>query len=309
MPDSTPEPAASRPQEIPLTLTFGDETSPAAFRAFNTHYALVKDANIMRGVAVWTKTDYRAFMLRLQLHGLTAAYVEQEAQLDAEWGKDDTRILERLSSRFITADAIEIRILHFEEATQLSGEGLSIFMTRLQQLAGQAFAKEPGDIVRKRVIWRFLDGIRDKEVRLHIIKEKWMEDDEEANAYATVLKMTESALSTKNATFATGQMRGTPGGGNMAQVVAEQADNHETVVSTHEPPRAVAVARRTVPPAPNSRTPPTQGYRGSTIGQGASSAVECYYCSRAHRGGWRSCYKRLRENPAWRPGSSRQDFH
>lgn len=151
-------------------------------------------------------------------------------------------------------------------------------------------------------------GIRDKEVRLHTIKEKWMEDDEKAKIYVAVLKMAESALSTKYATFATGQMRGTPGVGNTAQVVAEQADYQAKVVSTGEPPRAVAVARRTVPPAPNSRTRPIQGYRGSTIRQGTNSTMDCYYCSRAHRGSWLSCYKRLRENPTWRPGSIRQDF-
>ena len=72
MPDTTPVPATSRPQEVPLTLTFGDDTSPAAFRAFNTHYTLVKDANLKRGVTVWDTPDYRAAMVRLQLRGSTA---------------------------------------------------------------------------------------------------------------------------------------------------------------------------------------------------------------------------------------------
>ena len=262
----------------------------------------------MRGVAVWNEPGYRVVMLRLQLCGPTAAYVEQQAQLDAEWGKDDTKILDSLSSRFITADAIEIRILHFEEAVQLPGEGLSDFLTRLQQLAGQAFAKEPVDIVRKRVIWRFLDGIRDKEGRLHIIKEKWMEDDETAKVYATMLNMAESALSTKTATFATGQARVAPGGVHTAQVLAGPASDHETLTTTHEPQRSVAAARRAVPPVSASGVFTPQSYRGSTAGQNASATVECYYCSRKHRGGWRSCYKRSRENPAWRPGSFRQDF-
>lgn len=305
MPATPPDPAPSRPQEVPLTLTFGDDTSPATYRAFNTHYNLVRDANIFRGVAVWQQPSYRAVMLRLQLRGPTATYVEQQAQLDAEWGKDDSKILDCLSARFITADAIEIRILHFEEAVQLPGEGLSDFMTRLQQLAGQAFAKEPTDIVRKRVIWRFLDGIRDKEVRLHIIKEKWMKDDETAKAYATVLKMAESALSTKNATFATGQMRVATGGGHTAQVVEGQANDDATVATIHEPPRTIAAARRAVPPTTTAGMSRPRSQGGSTAGQ---STMECYYCSRAHRGGWRSCYKRLRENPAWKPGSPRQDF-
>lgn len=77
----------------------------------------------MRGVSVRNKPDYRAVMLRLQLRGTMAAYVEHLVQLDPDLGNDDTVILDRLSSRYITADAIEIRILRFEETTQLHGEG------------------------------------------------------------------------------------------------------------------------------------------------------------------------------------------
>lgn len=115
--------AGSRAQEVPLILTFGDDTSSTAFRTSHTHYTLLNDFNIMQAVQVWTKPKYRALVLRIQLHGLTAAYVDQQAQLDVEWGKDDAKILDCLSSRFITAEAIEVRILHFEESTQLPRGG------------------------------------------------------------------------------------------------------------------------------------------------------------------------------------------
>lgn len=299
MPNQPP----TRPQEVPLSLTFGDDTSPAAFRSFHTHYNLVKEANIMRGVTVWTKPDYRAVVLRLQLRGSTAAYVEQQVQLDAEWGRNDTNILDCLSSRFITAEAIEIRILHFEEAAQSPGEGLSDFMTRLQQLAAQAFAKEPSDIVRKRVIWRFLDGIRDKEVRLHIIQEKWMENDESAKSYSAVLKIAEAALSAKNATSATGQAKSATVNVEVAQATVERNDEAPVMINRGAPGQVAAVRQST----PSTPTPAVSS-RGKYTQQGPNRVVECYYCSKTHAGGWRACYRRLRENPSWRPRTTRQDF-
>ena len=259
MEESSPaQPQGGRPQQVPLTLTFGDDTSPASFRAFHAHYyTLVKEANVMRGVSVWSKPDYCAVMLRLELRGATASYVEQQVQLYADLGKNDTTILDRLSSRFITADAIEIRILRFEEAAQLPGEGLSDFMTRLQQLAGQAFAKEPADVVRKRVVWRFLDGIRDKEIRSQIIKEKWMENDETAKSFAAVMKIAESAQFNKSATSATGQQRVHQGISSTALVTAGHAHNSLVVQEFPESPGQAAAIRRSTAPSINPSSLPS----------------------------------------------------
>lgn len=92
-------------------------------------------------------------------------------------------------------------------------------------------------------MWRYLDEIRDKEMKLHIIKEKWNVDDETAKAHATVLKMVEPAVSTKHTAFATGQMKVTPGEDHTAKVVDGQANAYATVVATYEPPRTVAATR------------------------------------------------------------------
>lgn len=105
-------------------------------------------------------------------------------------------------------------------------------MTRLQQLAVQAFAKEPTDIVRKRVVWRFLDGIRDKEVRLHIVKERRVENDETAKSFAAVLRLAESSHSTKSATSATGQLKLPAVSGETAQVTAGRYDDRLPVAET-----------------------------------------------------------------------------
>ena len=107
----------------------------------------------MRGVKTWENKEYRALMLRLQLTGTTSTFVEQQAILDPEWGKDDEVILGHLMQRYMTSDAIEVRILRFEEAIQTQDESLSDFMTHLQQLANQSYAKEPSHIKRKRVAW------------------------------------------------------------------------------------------------------------------------------------------------------------
>ncbi|XP_064100674.1 uncharacterized protein LOC135211286 [Macrobrachium nipponense] len=168
------------------------------------HFSLVKQANLLRGVPSWRDAGYRALMLRLQFRRPTANYVEQQTLQDPEWGKDDVAIMDRLAQCILMADAIEVRILRFEESIQLQGESLSDYMTRLQLLAGQAFAKEPADIVRKRVVWRFLSGLHDADVRSLLIREKWMESAETAKSYDEVGKIALAALSTKRATKATG---------------------------------------------------------------------------------------------------------
>ncbi|XP_064086140.1 uncharacterized protein LOC135201192 [Macrobrachium nipponense] len=202
--ESTPTEHNAVAKEIMLSVSFGDDVSPMSWQSFSSHFSLVKQANLLRGVPSWRDAGYRALMLRLQFRGPTANYVEQQALQDPEWGKDDVAIMDRLAQRILTADAIEVRILRFEESIQLQGESLSDYMTRLQLLAGQAFAKEPADIVRKRVVWRFLSGLHDADVRSQLIREKWMESEETAKSYDEVVKIALAALSTKRATKATG---------------------------------------------------------------------------------------------------------
>ena len=258
----------------------------------------------MRGIESWKNKEYRALMCRLQMRGTAASYVEQQAVLNPSWASDDEAIMKQLSQMYYTSDAIEVRIFRFEEATQMQEESLSEYMTRLQQLASQSFASEPSDIVRKRVVWRFLAGLRDREVRSQLIKEKWMENDEKAKPYDEVMTIALAALSCKRATQVTGTNR------NQGAVAAQvkTVENHFDDVSEEERPST---------PRQKNVQSVTQKESTQLMNRGKGYQIKknqrklkCYYCNKIHSGGWFVCSKRLKEDPNWKPNSDegQQDF-
>ena len=77
------------------------------------------------------------------LTGAPTEYIREEAAQDSKWGQNDEQILEHLKKRYVTTEAIEVRIIRFEEAKQGEEESLAdFFLTRLQRLSGDAFASE-----------------------------------------------------------------------------------------------------------------------------------------------------------------------
>ena len=189
---------------VALSKTFGDGTSPSTWRSFKDHYSLVKEANIARGVALWLDPAYRSVELRLCLVGAPAEFLREEAAQGSPWVKNDADILDRLERRYVTTEAIEVRILRFEEAHQGEDESLADFLTRLQRLAGDAFSSESCEIKRKRVVWRFLDGLLDRDIRERLIRERWMKDESNAKEYDEIIKIAETARASKQAASLTG---------------------------------------------------------------------------------------------------------
>ena len=295
--------APSKMQEIPLKITFGEDTAPTSWMAFKSHFELVKKANVMRGVQSWNNKEYRALMCRLQMRGTAASYVEQQAVLDPLWASDDEAIMDRLSQMYYTSDAIEVRIIRFEEATQMQDECLSDFMTRLQQLASQSFASEPSDIVRKRVIWRFLAGLRDREVRSQLIKEKWMESDEKAKSYDEVMKIALAALSCKRATQVTGMNRNNGAATAQVKVVEYNLDyvsEEEPSITQAQMKNVQSVTQKESLHIPNRGKGPQMNRN--------QRKFKCFYCNKYHPGGWLVCSKRLKEDPNWKPSSNGQQL-
>ena len=107
---------------VALNKVFGEDVSPSAWRTFKEHFLLVKEANIAREVAVWKEATYRSVELRLHLTGAPAEYIRQEAAQHSKWVQDDAKILKRLEERYVTTEAIEVRIIRFEEAKRGEGE-------------------------------------------------------------------------------------------------------------------------------------------------------------------------------------------
>ena len=199
-----PSEAGGAGRAVALSKTFGTEVTPAAWRDFKDHFLLVKAANVARGVAIWQDASYRSLELRLCLVGAPAEFIREEVAQSASLVTNDAEILTKLEARYVTVEAIEVRIIRFEEAFQGEDETLTDFLTRLQRLAGDAFASESADVKRKRVVWRFLDGLKDRDIREHIIRERWMKDESHAKEYDDILKIAETARTAKQAASATG---------------------------------------------------------------------------------------------------------
>ena len=105
-------------REQGITLTFGDiDTKPTTLERFISYYKVVNEINTERQVKVWKKPSYRALTLRMALRGPPAEFIEQEANMQQEWVKDDAGILGKLRDRYIKNKAVKLHIIAFELAS------------------------------------------------------------------------------------------------------------------------------------------------------------------------------------------------
>lgn len=269
-------------RERALTKTFGRNPTADTLMEFLDHYQLCVDINLQKRIPGWERSDYRAKELRCQLEGEAATYVRQEEAMQEDWVHDDEEIIRHLQDRWMNRDCIELDIIEFEEARQREDETLAQFMTRLKGLGQRAFSEFDPQGMQQRIIWRFLDGVRDRDVRSSIIRERWMKDRRTPKSYDEVLKIGETALMVKVAARATGAL-GT-------DHKASGTTNKNLVASMRQGP-----------------TRKMKGGSGSGSSRGGSQspktprALECFYCGEHHPGGWRFCEKRKKENPRWLP--------
>ena len=268
------EVAAGR--EKSLTKEFGVVTSASTLLEFLDHYKLCCEINQEKKVPGWDRADYRAKELRCQLQGEAGTFVRQEEAMHEQWVFDDNQIIEKLKERWLNRDCIELDIIDFEEARQGDAETLAQYMTRLKGLGQMAFSEFDPRGMQQRIIWRFLDGLRDKDIRASIIRERWMKDRKTPKSYDEVLKIAENARMVKVAASATGS-----GGPSPKAAIAGSANVGSFTRGGN--------TRRGMQRGIGARSnPPPRGF-------------DCFYCHQRHPGGWKSCDKRRRENPTWEP--------
>ena len=304
-------------KEKSLQLTFGEgECSPTALRLFLDHYNLAKNQNVKRGVAGWDDAEFRANELRYQLRGEPALWLSQENSMLSSWVADDEEIIRRLKERFMGTQSTELNIIAFEEVNQRQTESLSQYMTRCQGLGQQAFGElnEPRS-TQQRIVWKFLSGVRDPEVRNAVIREKWMKSTTEAKSYDEILKIAETAKMARIATTATGRGNTTSGAvgavsdsGYRGKVGQKRKGSDESYSSRNstgsEPSRSSIGSNRSSAGSTRSSTGSGRGSTGNESGN-----FKCYYCNeRSHYGGWKACPKKGREDPGWTPQKSGRDF-
>ena len=269
-------------KEQSLSLTFGDvDTLPSSLERFISHYGLVNEINTARGVKVWKKPSYRALILRMALRGPAADYIEQESRLLSQWVKDDMQIIEKLKARYIQNSAVELHIINFEKAEQGEGEPLSDYMVRLQRLVLNAFPDYPEWVNQNKVVWQFLNGARDKDVREALIREGWMLDSKTAKSYEVVLKTAEQVVNTRKAAKATGRIGQASGSTTSSSAVS--------AVSGAPPNKK----RR------SSGQGKTQVRPKQTPSWGSGTGNFFCVCCRTtdHYGGWKECPKFKAEHP------------
>ncbi len=297
-------------KEKSLSLTFGDDESPMALKLFVEHYNLAKSQNMRKNVEGWQEKEFRANELRFQLRGRVAAWVLQENAMHSEWVKDDVEIIKKLQERYLGTMSVELNIIAFEELRQREGETLAEYMTRCQEKGYHAFADFNPIGVQQRIVWKFLYGIRDSDVRAEVIRAKWMASSSEAKPFAEVLKIAETAKLAKTATAATGRGKTSESGvSNKVAAVSKVEERRNSVKSpTYSRGSGYQGGRS---PHSSSESNGSRGSRGST-GSAASRTSTgsdipgqnflCHYCKeRSHYGGWKNCEKRRTENPGWKP--------
>ena len=282
----------SRGKEQNLSLTFGDiDTSPSSLERFISHYELVDEINRERNIRAWAKPSYRALMVRMAMRGPVADYLDQESKLLSPWVKDDQEIIARLRARYIKNSAVELHIISFETALQGDGEPLAEYMVRLQKLAHNAYTEYPEWIKQNRVVWQFLNGAKDRDVREAIIKEGWMINNKEAKNYEKVLKMAEQVVNTKKAAKATGRVGQTVGNINAVTDSGPQRKRSNPFRGNH-----------------GTKLPNTGSGRGTSSSAGQVNWF-CYCCkSTTHSGGWKDCPKFKTDFPNWKPGDPNPVF-
>lgn len=289
------EAQARQGRETKLSRTFGEELCAARWLAFKSHYELVIRANVANNVENWLNQQYRAVQLRLQISGEPECWLNQAEQSGEAWVQSGDAIVERFDRRFVTADGIEMAIRHFEEARQEVAEELGSFMSRLRRLAGYAFGMEGEDSRRSRVIWKFITGILDEAVRRDIIRQKWMGADGRAKEYDVILSTAQDALGVIRATEMSGPSVSAVKQDALVAAVQDLSRRVDRVLSLGSED-----GRRSHPQQRQQRG------RGSGKRRLSTRILQCWYCSKEHVGGYRSCNKRAREMPNWEPTQDAQ---
>ena len=110
-----PGDSASSGRAAALSETFWMEVTPTAWREFKDHFTLLKEANIARGVSIGQDASCRSLELRLCLVGAPAVLIREKVAQKVTWVNDDDLVLDHLEKRYVTLEAIEVRIIRLEE--------------------------------------------------------------------------------------------------------------------------------------------------------------------------------------------------
>ena len=295
--DVKPPRFSSHAREENIDVTFGDVLTPEALLEFIDGYKLAKYLNQEEKIANWDDKRFRAAKLRKALRGPAASYVRSENAMASSWTEDDDEIIAKLEARYLTTEAFESKIREAEEVYQQDHEPLPEFLTRVQQLIMDAYPGEPVEVKNKRVVWKFLSGLKSKDIRAEIIRAKWMINRNEAKPAEEILMVAETARKAMEGAAVTGQTKS----GKIAPVQDTTSDDMKELAG--EMRSILAAYQQTSQSNSKSAGNKSNNRRSKKKDEGNSREL-CLYCKKEHWGGWQKCYKRRNENPSWTPDST-----
>ena len=161
-------------KEEQITTKFGEVLTPNALKEFMDDYKMARYLNQKERLINWDDSMYRATKLRRALQGTAASYVRGEKAMGQTWPDNDDEILDRLKERYLTTEAYESMVAEAEAIRQNDSEPLPEYMSRIQRAIWEAYDDEPSQVKNKRTMWKFMDGLKNKEIRSEIIKSKWL---------------------------------------------------------------------------------------------------------------------------------------
>lgn len=285
---------AAMAEKLRDTFGEGNETSPERWRCFKLAFENVKALNLLKvdqsdEAKIFSENEkYRARKLVAQLRGeplLWAMQSDNAALLD-----DDEALLKALGKRYADIKARSAYVTEFEECVQKEGESLEGYLGRLQQIAASAFDKHPADVRQERVLSRFIRTVRPLRLREELLVYGLYDDSDQVRSYSDVLSKARHLQSNWEAA------RGVivP----QAQSACAAAVVPSSLCAEIEKLQQQVAALQGQFKAASYREP------GGSSQNAKLKNWKCHYCHRSdHRGGWRKCPLRRKQQPSWTPTS------
>ena len=305
-------PFSNNAREERMDCFFGEDNNmtPVAMRRFVERYKTIKKMNRQLRITGWDKAGYRAGKIKLSLKGPAFDYVEFACKMEESWTDDDDLLLEKLQDKFIKVQAIEMSILQFEQSVQENREGISEFMGRLKRLVREAYDGDSQQEMDRKVAWRFVSGLTDRNVRDKIIDGGWMRNRQEAKELDELQRIAEQTKRNDEASRAMSK-----NSGHISLFEDKKCWESELDTIAAFSSSGNTSGSRSKTNSPDSAGSSRGGSSRKVSTPDNSENFECYYCrTKSHRGGWFHCPKRKKENPAWKPknnertSNNRKDF-
>ena len=314
IPTLVPFTGTGREERLEIQFGLDGDCSAVALRRFIDRFKVIKAINMKNQLVGWDSAIYRADKLKLGLTNEPFDYVSFENAMAQEWTKDDNLILEKLKDKYMNTQAIEMNILTFEKATQEQKEDLGEFIMRLRRSVREAYDGEHQEELDKRVAWKFVSGVSDKQITRKLMESGWMKDRHSAKPLEELLKIAEVARQTDEAIEVIGKEKHVPHVSAFQSLPEEhEVENISAFVRPHQNKNNLDRGKTS---SGESKSSYSSGNSASSSGSNLPIPMkECWYCKKKHRGGWFLCTKRKNEDPSWKPGrnkaskdNTKQDF-